>query len=106
MYAEAFAESAALAEDLASWHRYRAACSAALAASAEWRARALEWLRAELAARRGAATDLAATLEHWKRDADLAGVRDRLDELPSAEREAWTSLWAEVDALLERPKGQ
>jgi hypothetical protein len=33
MYAEAFAEDAALAEDLAKGHRYNAACSAALAAA-------------------------------------------------------------------------
>jgi tetratricopeptide (TPR) repeat protein len=103
MYAEAFAEDAALAEDLAKSHRYSAACSAALAAAAggadapEWRGRALEWLRADLAAREKAATGLADTLEHWKQDPDFASVRDRLGDLPEPERAAWRDLWAAVD---------
>jgi len=102
MYAEAFAEDAALAEG----HRYNAACSAALeaarggAAAAEWRGRALEWLRADLAAREKAPSGLVATLEQWKQDPDLAAVRDFLDELPKPEREAWRSLWAAVDRAL------
>ena len=106
MYAEAFAEDAALAEDLAKGHRYNAACSAALAAApgeadaAEWRGRALEWLRADLAAREKAATGLAATLEHWKKDPDFASVRDRLGDLPEPERAAWRDLWAAVDLAL------
>ena len=106
MYEEAFDRDATLAEDLASWNRYMAACCAALASArgdadaAEWRGRALEWLRADLAARVKAPTDLAATLDHWKKDPDLAGVRDRIDELPAPEREAWRGLWAAVDAAL------
>lgn len=56
----------------------------------------------DLAAREKAATDLARTLHHWKTDPDLAGVRDRLEEVPAAEREAWKSLWANVDVLLAR----
>ena len=106
MYAEAFAEDAALAEDLAKGHRYNAACSAALAAApggadaAEWRGRALEWLRADVAAREKAATGLAATLERWKKDPDFASVRDRLGDLPESERAAWRGLWAAVDLAL------
>jgi tetratricopeptide (TPR) repeat protein len=106
MFAEAFAEDAALAEDLAKSHRYNAACSAALAAAlggadaAEWRGQTLEWLRADFAAREEAATGLAATLEHWKKDPDFASVRDRLDDLPKPEREAWGSLWDAVDRSL------
>ena len=106
MFAEAFAEDAALAADLAQSHRYNAACSAALAAAlggadaAEWRGQALEWLRADLAAREQAATGLAATLEHWKQDPDFASVRDRLDDLPKPESEAWGSLWDAVDRSL------
>jgi hypothetical protein len=106
MYAEAFAEDATLAEDLAEFHRYNAACSAALAAAAggadaaEWRGRALEWLRADLAAREKAATGLAAALEHQKTDSDFASVRDRLGDLPESEREAWRGLWAAVDLAL------
>jgi tetratricopeptide (TPR) repeat protein len=106
MWAEAFAEDAALAEDLAQGHRYNAACSASLEAArggadaAEWRGRALDWLRADLAAREKAATGLAATLEHWKQDPDLVAVRDCLDDLPKPESEAWRTLWAAVDRAL------
>jgi hypothetical protein len=107
MWADAFAEDATLAADLGKNLRYDAACCAARAAAgtgadaAGWRARALEWLRADLAAREER-PDLAATLDHWKRDADLAAVRDRLDAIPAREREQWTKLWADVDALLAR----
>ena len=47
------------------------------------------------------------TLQHWQADPDLAGVRDAdaLAKLPEAERAAWRSLWAEVDALLARARG-
>jgi len=106
MYAAAFDDDATLAEDLAQSHRYNAACSAALAAAAggadaaEWRGRALEWLRADLAAREKAATGLAATLDHWKQDPDFASVRDRLGDLPEPERDAWRGLWAAVDLAL------
>jgi hypothetical protein len=106
MYAEVFAEDAALAEDLAKGHRYNAACSAALAAArgeadaAKWRGRALEWLRADVAAREKAATGLAATLERWKKDPDFASVRDRIGDLPESERAGWRGLWAAVDLAL------
>ncbi len=106
MYTEAFAEQAALAEDLAEGHRYNAACSASLEAArggadaAEWRGRALEWLRSDLAAREKAPSGLLATLEHWKKDSDLASVRDRLGDLPEPERAAWRGLWAAVDLAL------
>jgi len=106
MYAELFADDATLAEDLANHHRYNAACSAALAGAAggadaaEWRGRALEGLRADLAAREKAATGLAATLENWKKDPDFASVRDRLGDLPESERDAWRGLWAAVDLAL------
>ena len=44
------------------------------------------------------------TLQHWKVDPDLAGVRDAaaLAKLPEAERKEWRTLWAEVDRLLKR----
>ncbi len=106
MYAEAFAVDAALAEDLVKSTRFNAARSAALAAAAggadapEWRGRALEWLRADLAAREKAATGLADMLEHQKKDPDLASVRDRLGDLPEPERAAWRDLWAAVDLAL------
>ena len=45
---------------------------------------------------------LALEVEHWKVDSDLAAVRDQLDDLLPEEREAWSTLWAGVDALLTR----
>jgi hypothetical protein len=44
------------------------------------------------------------TLQHWQKDTDLAGLRDKaaLAKLPEAEQKAWRKLWAEVDALLRR----
>ena len=106
MYAEAFADDATLAEDLVKSSRYNAACTAALAAAAggadaaEWRGRALEWLRADLAAREKEATGLSATLERWKTDPEFASVRARLGDLPEPESEAWRGLWAAVDLVL------
>jgi hypothetical protein len=106
MYAEAFAEDAALAEDLVKSHRYIAACSAVLAAASggadapQSRGQALEWLRADLAAREKAPTGLVTALEHWKRDSDFASVRDLLGDLPEPERAAWSDLWAAVDLAL------
>jgi eukaryotic-like serine/threonine-protein kinase len=85
------------------------------AARAKLRAQALDWFKAELgrlakARDTGPGEDragLTRSLEFWKRTADLAGVRDAaaLSKLPDAERGAWRSLWAEVDALLARPGG-
>jgi hypothetical protein len=106
MYAEAFDDDATLAENLAQSHRYNAACSAALAGAAggadaaEWRGRAIEGLRADLAAREKAATGLAATLEDWKKDSDFASVRDRLGDLPEPERDEWRGFWSTVDLAL------
>jgi len=106
MYAVAFSEDAALAEDLDRGHRYNAACAACREAArgagdaAGWRARALAWLRADLAARGKAG--LSASLDHWKRDPDLAAVRDRIDEVPEAERAEWKALWVAVEAALGR----
>ena len=108
MYAEAFVEDPALAEDLAKGSRYNAACSALRAAAdggadaAELRGLALAWLRAELAAREKAPSELAAMLDQWKRDRDLASVRDRIADLPESEREAWRGFWAAVDEALTR----
>jgi hypothetical protein len=105
-------------------NRYNAACAAALAGcgqgkdepapdeaqKAKLRGQALAWLQAELAVwsqiiEKGPAQArpvIVQTLQHWKEDSDLAGVRDlkALDMLPAAEREPWRKLWAGVDALL------
>jgi hypothetical protein len=103
-WSEAFIADPVLADDLEEGYRYDAACCAAMAAAsgdssaADLRRRALEWLREDLDAREEAG--LLASISSWKRDPELAGVRDRVDDLPRAERKEWTSLWKHVDALL------
>lgn len=119
---EAFATQPALADDPVHSNRYDAACHAALAgcgkgedadtldaaARARWRQKAFDWLHADLAWRLKRATTsderkkLQASLEHWKRDRDLAGVREDLDRLPEDERAAWQTLWAQVEAALNQ----
>jgi tetratricopeptide (TPR) repeat protein len=106
------------------WHRYNAACAAALAGCGRgedaqnlpdkvgvmFRRQALLWLRADLALYAQSQRDHPATkgavrhrLEYWQKDAALDGVRDNeaLSKLP-AERQEWDSLWAEVAALHKR----
>ena len=128
-WAEAFQAQPKLAEDMKVQNRYNAACAAALAGSgqgkddpplddatkARWRKQAIDWLKADLAAWskilasgppqvRQAITQ---TLQHWKADTDLAGLRDAaaLAKLPDDEQKACRALWAEVDALLAKAKG-
>jgi serine/threonine protein kinase/Flp pilus assembly protein TadD len=124
-YEEAFAAQPSLAEGLGTGHRYNAACAAALAGcgqgqdalllDAEQRARlrrqALDWLRADLMARKQllekqpeqARAAVQRTLQHWQQDADFAGVRgDAVDKLPEAERQPWQQLWADVEQTLMR----
>jgi hypothetical protein len=115
-----------LADDRNAWHRYEAACAAAMAgdgrgrdepapdeaARANLRAQARGWLEAELAGRTKLAasarpeerTAAARPLAIWTSDPELAPVRDprALERLPEAERAAWRALWAEVDGLLRR----
>src|SRR5262249_42545489 len=122
--AGAFAAEAKLADDPKAFHRYNAACCAALAAAGHGedaatlddkertrlRQQALDWLRADLALRTkqletGNPADRAAAqraLRHWQKDPDLAGLRDRaaLAKLPAQERKAFARLWADVAALL------
>jgi hypothetical protein len=124
LYAEALASAPNLAEDRLVQPRAAAACAAVLAgcgvgrddpppdpvARAALRERALGWLRAELAAWSkgvesgppGGHTAVVQTLQHWRRDSDLAGVRDpdALARLPAAERVAWQALWDDVDAMI------
>ncbi|HVS36251.1 MAG TPA: tetratricopeptide repeat protein, partial [Gemmataceae bacterium] len=126
LYAEAFAEQPALADDLKTGNRYNAACAAAQAAAgkgedasssdekerARLRNQALEWLRADLTtwdklADNGPPQARAAvqqTLKHWQEDSDLSAVRDpaALDKLPESERADWQKLWSDVDALLKK----
>jgi serine/threonine-protein kinase len=76
------------------------------------RLQALVWLQADLALWKklaASAPDLAGarvqtTLQHWQRNPDLAGVRDKdaLAKLPEAERQVWHKLWADVADLLRK----
>lgn len=82
------------------------------AAKAKLRRQALDWLQAELVAstRRlesGPPQDLptlAQTLQFWKKNSDLAGIRETesLAKLPADEQKMWQTLWADVDLLLKR----
>jgi len=83
---------------------------------ARWRARAREWIGAELdvaaapakPGETGARQQQArATLKAWSTRPDFAGVRDpkALEQLPAAERQEWTQLWQRV-ARLPQPDGQ
>jgi hypothetical protein len=126
LYADAFAAEPKLAADLDQQHRYNAACSAALAAARQgedarllpdkvvtlFRRWALVWLRDDLTAyaklvRQNNPTvtqNIQRNLAHWKRDPDLASVRDpqALDRLSDNERAVWQALWRDVDELLSR----
>ena len=126
LWAEALAADPKLGDDRQAGHRYNAACAAALAGSgqgkddpkpdeaakAKLRGQAQTLLKAELSAWKRVAMTIgpgnkelvAKTLTHWKEDADLANVREAstLDKLPEAERKEWRTLWADVDALLEK----
>jgi tetratricopeptide (TPR) repeat protein len=129
-YTDAFRDRPALMDDLRAEHRYNAACCAALAGcsrgedkpqtDAEGRARlrgqALDWLRADLVAwskkvEGGQPPDrdmtTSRTLTHWEKNPELAGVRDQreLEMLPKHEGQKWRTLWADVEALLQRTGG-
>jgi serine/threonine-protein kinase len=123
-YADALAGQPERAAALAARHRYNAACFAALAGcgrgedasqlddkeKARLRTQALGWLRANLAAWQKllqkapdqARSAVRRTMEHWQKDPDLAGVRDKaaLAKLPEAERNEWAKFWDGVAALL------
>jgi Flp pilus assembly protein TadD len=127
-YEEAFAKEPKLAADLAAWHRYNAACAAALAGCgkgedanlddkerARLRQQARDWLTADLAIwTKKADGDAKAheqvqqTLQQWQADADLAGIRDpeALAKLPKEERDACRKLWAEVEAVRKKVASQ
>ena len=126
LYAAAFAAEPKLADDLAAFHRYNAACYAALAAAGQGedaaklddterrrlRHQALDWLRADLALRAkqletgnpAARAALVQAVQHWQKDTDLAGLHDpvALAKLPTDEQKPFTQLWADVAALLKK----
>jgi Flp pilus assembly protein TadD len=124
-YTEAFREQPKLAENLQAGYRYDAACVTVLAAAGKGegaakledkervrlQAQALAWLKADLAVwtklAEGPAPQRLLVREkmaHWLADPDLAGVRDKAarQKLPAAERDAWSKLWADVEALRGR----
>ena len=128
-YDQAFAAEPKLAEDAKVRHRYHAARAAALAGcgqgddadkldqaeKAQWRGRALEWLRADLKAWAGlldaeparSAANVSNVLRRWLVETDFAGGRGReaLAKLPEAERPAWQKLWNDVADALKRAQG-
>jgi serine/threonine-protein kinase len=125
LYADAFATDPRLAADFRAGRRAAAAVAAARAGCgrgadsvglsavgrAEWRARAREWLRADLAAwERALKADpaarepLARALAFWRADPDLAGLREpaELEKLPADERGEWVAFWSEAERASER----
>jgi serine/threonine-protein kinase len=126
LYADAFAADPPLADDLAAAHRYNAARAAALAGSGHgadatglakeegkrWRDQARLWMRVELAARKRALDEdptaarwgVHETLTRWRKEPDLACVRDpgELNNLDVDERKEYVAFWAAVTALLSR----
>ena len=82
------------------------------AIKARWRRQAIDWLKADFVAwskilQSGppqARQGVPQTLQHWKADSDLAGIRDEsaLAKLTEDEHKACRALWAEVDALLAK----
>jgi tetratricopeptide (TPR) repeat protein len=130
LYAESLRADPKLAEDMKAQNRYNAACAAALAGAAlvqdqppldeaekaRWRRQALEWLRADLAfwtmqsetGKPEAKALVNQILRHWKADTDLAGIRDEtvIKTLSNDEQKACRALWAEVDTLLAKVRGE
>jgi tetratricopeptide (TPR) repeat protein len=109
----------AWADDPRNYLRYIAACLAMQCADGKGadptpvaerpalRKQAIDLLAADLAAiRKLAATDRAfahETLDHWLVDEDFVSLRDKaIEQLPPAEREAWSKLWADVRELRDR----
>jgi serine/threonine-protein kinase len=123
LWAAALEADPKLADNPQAGNRYNAACAAALAgcgkgkdnpppddaSKVKLRRQALDWLKAELAAcsktlesgAPQARPAVVSTLEHWKEDSDLAGIREpaALARLPQEERAACKQLWSNVDGL-------
>ena len=79
---------------------------------ARWRKKAVAWLQADLARKaealepgdEQAPVDLKGKLAWWKKDHDLAGIRDKaqIAKLSEQEGEACRALWSAVDEILNR----
>lgn len=126
LYADVFAAAPKLAEDVKNFHRYHAACAAALAAGdnrksvqsdgnerARFRRQALTWLDSDLAGwvkhlseNPSDVAPLIKHFEHARTDPELAGVRDEkhLAALDASERKNWQNHWANVDELLKKAR--
>jgi hypothetical protein len=109
------------------FHRYNAACAAALAGCGQGkdaaelddkekkglRDQALAWLRADLdyfdkqprAGHLPGVLLLIERLAHTQKDPDFKGVRDSLATLPESEQGAWRKLWADTAQLLKQARG-
>ena len=125
LWSEALAANPILAHDLQAGHRYNAACASTLAASgkgqdepapdektrAKLRQQAFDWLNDDLIALTTLLTNsnhhqrltIAKTMQHWKHDSDLSGIRDAagLEALTAVERESAIALWQQVDEVLK-----
>jgi serine/threonine-protein kinase len=125
LYAAGFEADPRLAANLEAGHRYSAACAAALAGCGKGqdagpidqegrtrlRQQALNWLRADLTLWRkqlaswwpGKPAEAREALVYWRKDPNLAGVREptHLAWLPEAERKEWEKLWAEIASMLK-----
>jgi hypothetical protein len=93
--------------------RYNAAAAAARAGPERgWRKQAIQWLRADLASWEAVLIDgqpegrrlLRSMLTHWKRDPDLASLRDEQGRLTASEQTDCAAIWKGVDALLARER--
>jgi tetratricopeptide (TPR) repeat protein/serine/threonine protein kinase len=126
LYREALGAQPALVASPSNGIRYNAACAAALAGCgtgedsakltdaerAGLRKQALDWLRADLDARRAlldkdpaeVRPTVAEKMRYWQSDVDFKGVRDpdALGKLPDAERKEWQKLWVEVGDMLAK----
>jgi serine/threonine-protein kinase len=126
LYAEAFATDPALPGQMLGMREHAARCAVRAAGGqdddavgltdeqrAHWRAEAIAWLKADLEqwtrmAAEPSRRDLARrSLERWRSDPDLAGLREpaSLEQLSAAERAACQEIWAGVAAVLGRPPG-
>ncbi len=122
----AFRDDPKLAEKMEARHRYNAACSAAVASAGQekddpkpnvedetrLRKLAMEWRKAYFAfwikfVANASATQkgfVKQTIQHWKTDADLAGVRDEgaSKTVTDEQQKDWRAFWKEVDEVLEK----
>ena len=126
LYAKAFAADPSAAVELGKTHRFNAARAAALAAAGKGteadkleekdqtrlRQQAFDWLQVDLAVSTRLLeknpVQVHIDVQHWQRDAALAGLRDdtELAKLPAEERAAWKQFWGEVESLAEEARAR